>query len=162
MNRRTLLRIGTAAAVLPALSGCGAYDFPRDRSLDAVEIEVKEGASNWVLTVTVKAGATGFADKSKEAFHDVTLLAFDEDWNQVCSKPVGDFPSLDPVETRRVAVHCDGFPHHITFEAAESPCDKNTRILISSYSGSFDNVGRQWGNERRRKCNEGIPPTGTG
>lgn len=157
MNRRTLLQIGTVGA-LPAFGGCGAYDFPRDRALDAIEIEVHKEASDWVLTLTVKAGATGFADESREAFHDVILLAFDEDWDQVCSKSVGDFSSLDPVETRQVTVQCDGFPHHITFQAAESPCDKNTRILISSYSGTFDNVGREWGNERERECGEKLPP----
>lgn len=125
-------------------------------------MSVEEFDAGWEMTITVQASATGFVDHEKEAFHNVVLHAYAEDWTPICSKRLGDFPDLAPRKTKRVTVECSAFPYHITFDARESPCDPNTAIWVISYQGEFDNVGRHWSETRKRACGEGLPPTETG
>lgn len=147
---------------MPLVAGCGAFDYPAHRSLSAHSISVEEEGSEWILTVEVTAGATGFADDTKEAFHDVVLLAYSENWELVGRGEVGDFPDISRIETREVTVRCDGFPHRITYDARESPCERNTEITILTYQGKQENVGRVWSDTDERNCGEGLPPTGEG
>lgn len=156
MNRRTVL--STVGGTIASLAGCGAFDYPANRSLGVFDLSVEETDTGWILRITVEATANGFADPQKEAFHDVVLHVFAENWVPVCTKCIGDFPDLAPSEKKQVTVQCRGFPHHITFEARQSPCDPNTTIRIISYQGRYEDVGRQWRPVRERSCGEGLPP----
>lgn len=157
MKRRTALTTGVGA-VTALTSGCGAYDFSAHRSLSPIRTSVEQSNSNWILNTSVNAEANGFVDPAKEAFHDVVLLVYSEAWNLISSKEVGDITDIAGAEIVPVTVTCPEFPYHLTFDATESPCDPNTVIRIATYDGTFENTGRIWPADRRRKCGEGLPP----
>lgn len=157
MKRRTAISTGLAA-ITAVTSGCGAYDFSAHRSLSVGRISVERSGSGWTLNATVKAAANGFSDEEQEAFHDVVLLVYSNEWDLICSKPIGDIPGISHTELIQVTLSCPAFPHNLTLSATESPCDKNTVIQITTYEGRFENAGRTWHADRRRQCGEGLPP----
>lgn len=150
------------AASLSVIAGCGAFDYPRQRSLIPTRMQVERRNGTWELTVSVEATITGFADVEENSFHDVTLLVYSSEGERVCKEVVGDMiPSGRTIDVE-VTTRCTSFPHVITFAADESPCDSNTVIRIARYEGKSEDVGHMWSFRDERRCGEGLPPSGTG
>lgn len=157
MPRRHLLQ-AVGAAGISSLSGCGAWDFSRKRSLRAEEISIAQQQEEWQLTATVENKATGF-DSSEGGFSNVTLVGYSKSGDTVCTESIGDVPSTGDGATRTVRTTCTTFPFTITFSADESVCEDDTEILVSIYQGRRESVGHYWLADAERECDEGLPPS---
>lgn len=158
MDRRTLLQVLTPG-VITTIAGCNQNRNENDELEPKLDIfaEIEKVDSQWELTARVRN--TYDWDTS---IHDVTLVAFSENGEEVCQTHVGDFLRTEGPD-RTVTVTCDRFPAIITATAEESPCD-GAQIEILYWIGSDEQRGadlpndvKVWG-DTYRECNEPIPP----
>lgn len=149
--------IGIIGSSVGLIAGCGAYDFPRQRSLAPTRMTVEQNGCEWVLNVTVEATITGYVASSSGDFHDVKVVAYARNSRLVCEKQIGDIRNDQDVNERQIDVRCSGFPYLITLDATETPCDEDTIIPVAVYSGKYEDIGHQW-SFHPRKCGAGLPP----
>jgi hypothetical protein len=153
-NRRTVLRWGSLlTAGLSA--GCGEVNAPRNREIQLRRIQVKNQTDDtYEMRLQLTKSVTGGSD-TWGTFNDVRIVGYSRSGNLVCEKSLGTVKQ-DGTE-RYVNVNCIGFPVVFTFDTQESPCDDNTRIMVSIYQGRREGE-HYWLSERPRECDEGLPP----
>ena len=158
MKRRTLLRFCGSGTIV-ALGGCnaGQKESNDPSPILTLSAQVERKGGGWELTVSVRNDHNWYI-----AFHDVTLVAFTDDGDEVCSSFVGDFPK-NGAASRSVTVSCDAFPAILSATATESPCD-GAKIEIQYWVGETEQRGAELSNDEivwdstYRKCDEALPP----
>ena len=151
-RRRLLATSGTV--LLGSLAGCG--DYPRNRSLTTVVLALTDVSSDgYRVKLKISKDATT-GTQTWETFHDVHLVGYAHSGELACKKALGDISQDGEVET--ITLTCSAFPYVFTFDAAKSPCDEDTRIMVTTYEGKFTDLGHHWGVDRPRTCKEGLPP----
>lgn len=155
-SRRAVIQVVWVGA-MTAFPGCGTpEDGDRSATL-RIFPEVERSESGWQMTVKVENDTNHVA-----SIHDVTMVAFDDQGNEVCRRSMGDFPRGAPYE-RTETVSCERFPAIVTATAEETPCD-GANIEIVYWTGSPDQRGEDiprgefvW-DYTFRKCDEPLPP----
>lgn len=155
-NRRETLEI-TAGGLSALLAGCVTpVDYPNSRALTVSAISATESERGWRLNLTVSNSNTYGTHRAD--FHDVTVHVYSEAREPVCRKDIGTVSYTQDVNNGvDVTLSCDGFPHLVTFSAAESPCEETTRIDVLVYDRRVDGE-YVWDGTYHRECNEGLPP----
>ena len=114
----------------------------------------EERNGSYRMEMEITKSATGSSDEWN-TFHEVRVLGYTRSGELVCEKELGAV-SHDGQQT--IEITCSGFPYLLTFDAAESPCDEDTEIKISTYQGVRTNAETDWFSSHTRTCNEGLPP----
>lgn len=146
--RRVVLKY-TSATLLSTAGGCISWDYPRHRDLRFRSIELEEDTESDSFTVSV-APMTSFAGGSEEweVFHDVQLIGYADSGEEVCREPIGNLIESKEYSTKTMT--CSEFPHRIVFSATESPCDEDTTLEETTFTGMED--GRHVWRTDDREC----------
>lgn len=152
VTRREIL-LSTTIGTLPTISGCA--DFPAHREISIGEISTTQIESGWNLEMTVVNDNT---INTKEAnFHDVKVHVYSQDRTEIGEGTVGELTHKHNVnDGKEISIKCQSFPYVVTFSAKESPCEKNTDVMIGIYDGKHE--GDFIWRTDYRECNEGLPP----
>jgi hypothetical protein len=150
-RREAITQIGLISIF--AISGCA--DFPPHREISIDAISASQTESGWTLKVSVVNDNT--VGNEEANFHNVTVYAYSKHGKEVGERTIGDLTyEYDVNNGKDVTVECRVFPHVVTFDAEESPCDENTDIIIGRYDGK-QNGKHVWATDYR-ECREGLPP----
>ena len=113
--------------------------------------------SAWQMTVQVRNSTD-----NDFSIHDVTVIAFSEQGEEVCRVEMGDFPQGGRFEGTET-IDCEEFPAIVTATAEEAPCE-GANIQILYWTGTDEQRGKEvpdgtfvWGTTFR-ECEEDLPP----
>lgn len=152
VTRREIV-ISAIIGTFSAISGC--IDYPTHREISIGAISAAQTESGWELKLTVVNDNTINGEKAD--FHDVRVHVYSRNKKKVCERTIGELTHKQNVnDGKDVSIKCQSFPYVVTFSAQESPCEKNTEIMIGRYTGK-QNGEFIWATEYR-ECNEGLPP----
>lgn len=157
MNRRKFFQIALGGT-FGVLGGCGQpVENGEPDPYVSIFPEISEANSEWELSARIRN------DNYWEVLvHDVTLIAYSDEGEEVCRKHVGDFALGEP-ESRSVTVRCNSFPAIIAVTAEESPCD-GAKLEIVYWTGTDDQRGKELDTEEivwestYQECSESLPP----
>lgn len=152
INRRKVLVLASLLGI-PAASGCA--DYPPHREISIAAIAASQTETGWQLELTVANDNTISTDEAN--FHSVTVHVYSKSGNEVGEQDIGTLSHEYTInDGKDVTIACSSFPYVVTFSAQESPCEKNTEIMIGRYDGTHDGA-YVWTTEYR-ECDEGLPP----
>jgi hypothetical protein len=120
-RRRQILKTA-AVAVVPLVAGCERATRHRTISLKRIRFEDQNG----IIQVSGRVGVRSQGPDGWTTFHDVSVVAYDDEGEQVCATPLGDIEG--GYRTVTFTLVCEHHPHRIVIEVAESPCDAETSI----------------------------------
>ena len=161
VSRRQVFQFAISGNLL-FLSGCNMVGRrSNDNEVPAPRLRLyldrEQTDAGWEMTVRAR-----HVNDWDTSIHDVTVIAFNEHGEDVCTIPIGDslqHGSNEKTET----VDCDGFPAIVTATAEESPCD-GAQIRMLYYTSEQDpetvddlNHHSFW-EGRWRDCDEELPP----
>lgn len=139
-----------------AVAGCPG-DFPKHRDLIVGGVERDNNTGEpYRFKITPETSISGGTDEW-QTFHNVTLLGYSVSGERVCRAELGTIEASEPPRLEPVVVDCDEYPVVFTYEADESPCDKDTRIGNAIDRTPNDGESLFYIDERRT-CGEGLPP----
>lgn len=152
IGRRKMLTLLGSASV-PVISGCA--DYPPHREISIGAISARRTESSWSLKLSVANDNT--IGNEEANFHDVVVYAYSKQGQEIGKREIGDLTHEYSVnDGKDVTLDCQSFPYAVTFDAKESPCDENTKIMIGRYDGMRDG-NYVWATDYR-ECGEGLPP----
>ena len=164
VSRRTILRC-CALGTVPGVAGCnvnvnvGRTDDEEGEPGATLRVSpgVERTETSWQMNVRVR-NTTSY----DFSIHDVTVVAFSEEGEEVCHVHMGDFPQGGRWEETKT-VDCETFPAIVTAIAEETPCD-GAHIRMLYYTSEKDPATvndlsnhRLW-EGRWRECDEELPP----
>ena len=152
MIRRTFLVAGSSSFTT-LLAGCSVTErVPKsdsNRELQLLMANVAKSSTGWELFISVYNSDNTFKETY---FHRVRLLAFTKAGDLVCEKPIGDVLNQVGVE-----LSCSEFPHFITADARESPCDEKIDLMLLESEGKDDEGEYVW-KAKYRGCDGDLLP----